>query len=75
MIGHYFFYAVANAGILSIGGWLVIHRQLTLGQLVASELIIILVLAAMDKLVILLQDWFDLLTSIEKNWPSARSAG
>ena len=66
VIGHYFFYAVANAGILGIGGWLVIHRQLTLGQLIASELIIILVLAAMDKLVALLPDWFDLLTSLEK---------
>jgi len=65
-IANYFFQAMASAGILGIGGWLVIHRQLTLGQLVASELVILILLAAMDKLVTMFQDWYDLLTAAEK---------
>ncbi|MBK8189563.1 MAG: ATP-binding cassette domain-containing protein [Vampirovibrionales bacterium] len=66
VVANYFFQALASAGILGIGGWLVIHRQLTLGQLVASELVILILLAAMDKLVTLFQDWYDLLTAVEK---------
>jgi ATP-binding cassette subfamily B protein len=49
-----------------MGGWLVIHRQLTLGQLVASELVILIMLSAMDKLITMFQDWYDLLTAVEK---------
>lgn len=65
-LANYFFQAVASAGILGLGGWLVIHRQLTLGQLVASELVILILLSAMDKLVTMFQDWYDLLTAVEK---------
>lgn len=65
-IANYFFQAVASAGILGIGGWLVINRQLTLGQLVASELVILILLAAMDKLITMFQDWYGLLTGVEK---------
>ena len=57
---------MGTAGILGIGGWLVIHRQLTLGQLVASELVILILLGAVEKLVLLFQDWYDLLTSLDK---------
>jgi ATP-binding cassette subfamily B protein len=63
---NYFFQAVASAGILGIGGWLVINRQLTLGQLVASELVVLILISATDKLVMMFQDWYDLLTSVEK---------
>jgi ABC-type bacteriocin/lantibiotic exporter with double-glycine peptidase domain len=63
---HYLFHAVASAGVLAIGGWLVINRQLTLGQLVASEIIILSVLAALEKLVGLLETFYDLLTGIDK---------
>jgi ABC-type bacteriocin/lantibiotic exporter with double-glycine peptidase domain len=64
--GMYLSYAVASAGILSIGGWLVINRQLSLGQLVAAELIVVSILAAFEKLVLLLDPFYDLLTSLDK---------
>ncbi|MBL8151016.1 MAG: ATP-binding cassette domain-containing protein [Blastocatellia bacterium] len=64
--GNFLFNAVASAGILAVGGWLVINRQLTLGQLVASELIIITVLSSLDKLIKLLEVVYDLLTGIDK---------
>jgi ABC-type bacteriocin/lantibiotic exporter with double-glycine peptidase domain len=58
--------AMASAGILAIGGWLVISRQLTLGQLVAAELIVVSILSAIDKLVDLLETGYDLLTGLDK---------
>lgn len=62
----FFIEAFASAGVLAIGGWLVIHGQLTLGQLVASELIILMVLSAIDKIIQKLGSWYDLLTAIDK---------
>lgn len=64
--GNYAFNAIAFTGVLGIGGWLVINRQLTLGQLVASELIIVSVLGALDKLIRLLEPFYDLLTGLDK---------
>ncbi|MEB3244484.1 MAG: ATP-binding cassette domain-containing protein [Vampirovibrionales bacterium] len=77
---NYLFQAFANAGILAIGGWLVIHNQLTLGQLVAAELVMVILLAAIDKLVMMAPDWYDLLTSLDKigtvaDLPQERSGG
>ena len=65
-IGNYLFQAIASAGTLGIGGWLVINRQLTLGQLVAAELIVVAVLAALDKLIRLADVVYDLLTALDK---------
>lgn len=41
--------AIASSLLLGVGGWLVIHRQLTLGQLVAAELIVSLVVSGFSK--------------------------
>lgn len=64
--GNYLFRAIAGAGVLGIGGFLVIDRQLTLGQLVAAEVIIVGVLEALEKLIRLLETVYDLLTSVDK---------
>jgi ATP-binding cassette subfamily B protein len=64
--GNYLFRAIAGAGVLGIGGFLVIDRQLTLGQLVAAEVIIVGVLEALEKLIRLLETIYDLLTSVDK---------
>lgn len=63
---HYIFRAAASAGVLAIGGWLVINRQLTLGQLVAANLVIISMLSAIEKLFGLLESYYDLLTAVDK---------
>ena len=65
-VGNYVFQAVASAGLLGIGGWLVINRQLTLGQLVAAELIVASVLASIEKLARQSEPLFDLLTGLDK---------
>ncbi|MBY0405859.1 MAG: ATP-binding cassette domain-containing protein, partial [Cyanobacteria bacterium] len=65
-IGNYLFQAIASAGILGVGGFLVVDRQITLGQLVASEIVVVSVLSAIDKLIQLIPDMYDLLTGVDK---------
>ncbi len=58
--------AVASALLLGLGGWLVIGRQLSLGQLVAAELIVTSVLAAFVKFGKHLEAYYDLLAAADK---------
>ncbi len=58
--------AVASASLLSIGGWLVLRAELTLGQLVASELIVASIVAAILKLGKHLESWYDALAAVDK---------
>lgn len=52
--------AIAATALLSMGGYLVIQQQLTLGQLVAAELIVGTVLAAFAKFGVKLSSLYDL---------------
>jgi ABC-type bacteriocin/lantibiotic exporter with double-glycine peptidase domain len=58
--------AVANAAVLGIGGALVIGRQLSLGQLVAAELIVTVVVSSLAKIGKYLETYYDLLSAIDK---------
>jgi ABC-type bacteriocin/lantibiotic exporter with double-glycine peptidase domain len=57
---------VAGTALLGLGGYLVINRQLTLGQLVAAELIVTLVVASAAKLGKYAEAYYDLLSGAEK---------
>lgn len=56
----------ANVSLLLIGGWLVMEGELTLGQLVAAELVVALVVAGMTKIGKLTESFYDLLASVTK---------
>lgn len=58
--------AVASTALLGIGGWLVIDGKLTLGQLVAAELIVTAVVASFAKLGKQLESFYDLMAAVEK---------
>lgn len=58
--------AVAAACLLGIGGFLVINGQLTLGQLVASELIVVVVVSSFAKLGKHMESYYDLLAACDK---------
>jgi putative ABC transport system ATP-binding protein len=64
--GSFALQAVASSALLGIGGWLVISRQLTLGQLVASELIVTLMMSAFTKFGKQLEVFYDLCAAIDK---------
>lgn len=58
--------AIASSALLAVGGMLVLEGELTLGQLVASELIVNAVLASVAKLGKHLEAWYDALTAADK---------
>ena len=58
--------ATASAVLLGLGGWLVIERQLTLGQLVAAELIVSTVVSAIAKFGKHLEAYYDMVAAVEK---------
>jgi ABC-type bacteriocin/lantibiotic exporter with double-glycine peptidase domain len=57
---------MASVGLLAIGGWLVIARQLTLGQLVAAELVVALIGAGLGNLGKHLEKFYDAATATAK---------
>lgn len=65
-IGALVLQVVASAALLGLGGWLVVQRELTLGQLVAAELIVAAVTSSMSKLGKMLDSGYDLLTALDK---------
>ena len=63
MIG---FKVIVTASLLLIGGALVLNQEMNIGQFVAAEIIILLVIQSVEKLIIGLESLYDVLTSIEK---------
>ncbi|WP_272150329.1 peptidase domain-containing ABC transporter [Tenacibaculum aiptasiae] len=60
------FKVIVTAGLLLIGGFLVLNQQMNIGQFVAAEIIILLVINSVEKLIVGLESFYDVLTSIEK---------
>jgi len=53
-------------GLLAIGGILVMEQHMNIGQFVAAEIIIILVINSVEKLILSLETIYDVLTALEK---------
>lgn len=60
------FKVIITAGLLLMGGFLVLNQQMNIGQFVAAEIIILLVINSVEKLILGLESFYDVLTSIEK---------
>ncbi|WP_420316434.1 peptidase domain-containing ABC transporter [Ekhidna sp.] len=60
------FKAVVTGGLLILGTLLVVQREITLGQFVASEVIIILVLGSVEKIIMYMDVVYDMLTAVDK---------
>lgn len=66
-----FYYMIAFktlviAALLILGIFLVVDRQITLGQFVASDIIIVLIVSSVEKLITSIDTIFDLVTATEK---------
>ncbi len=55
-----------TGGLLVLGCILVVQREINIGQFVASEIIIILIMNAVEKIIIKLDTVYDVLTSLDK---------
>ena len=65
-IGFLALYAVASAVLLGVGGWLVIRNELTLGQLVAAELILSAVFISLTRTSGLLEEFYEVCAALYK---------
>jgi ABC-type bacteriocin/lantibiotic exporter with double-glycine peptidase domain len=60
------FKALIATALLAIGGVLVFQQRMNIGQFVAAEIIILMVISAVEKLIMSFETIFDVLTSLEK---------
>lgn len=60
------FKVIITACLLLIGGYLVLNQKMNIGQFVAAEIIILLVINSVEKIIIGLESLYDVLTSVEK---------
>jgi ABC-type bacteriocin/lantibiotic exporter with double-glycine peptidase domain len=58
--------AIASSALLGLGGYLVVRNELTLGQLVAAELIVLVLVGSFVKLGKSLESYYDLMAAMDK---------
>lgn len=60
------FKVLVTAAMLSMGAYLMITQQLTVGQFIAAEIVILTILNSVEKLIVNLDSVYDVLTAVEK---------
>ncbi|MBC7388936.1 MAG: ATP-binding cassette domain-containing protein [Opitutaceae bacterium] len=61
-----FFKTFVTGGLLVLGCMLILNEQINLGQFIASEIVIIMIMAAIEKIILKIDVVYDVLTGIEK---------
>jgi len=59
-------HALANTALLGLGGWMVIERQLSLGQLIAAELVVSAMIYGLTRLGKTLDSFYEMMASMDK---------
>ena len=65
-VGMVGFKIIVAAGLLIMGGKLVLDQQMNIGQFVAAEIIILLIMNSTEKLILSFETIYDVLTGVEK---------
>ncbi|MCB0477180.1 MAG: ATP-binding cassette domain-containing protein [Crocinitomicaceae bacterium] len=60
------FNVVVASGLLALGGILVMEQLMNIGQFIAAEIIVLLIMNSVEKLIVSLETIYDVLTSVEK---------
>lgn len=60
------FKTIVTGVLLALGGILVVDNQISIGQFVAAEIVVLLILNNVEKVILTLADVYDLLTGLEK---------
>jgi ABC-type bacteriocin/lantibiotic exporter with double-glycine peptidase domain len=60
------FKTIITAGLLIVGSLLVIEQEINLGQFVAAEIIILIILTSVEKLLLSIETIYDVLTATHK---------
>jgi len=65
-VGALVLHTLANTALLGMGGWMVIERQLSLGQLIAAELVVNAMVYGLTRLGKTLDNFYELVASVDK---------
>ncbi|MCB0795382.1 MAG: ABC transporter ATP-binding protein [Flavobacteriales bacterium] len=60
------FKVVITLSLLALGGILVMEEQMNLGQFVAAEIVVLLLMAAVEKVILSIESVYDVLSALEK---------
>lgn len=60
------FKTITIAGLLVVGSSLVMSNQINIGQFVAAEIVVLLVVNSVEKLILSMETIYDVLTAVEK---------
>jgi len=60
------FKVLITFALLALGSYLVINNQMTIGQFVAAEIVVILVIGNVEKLILTMEVIYDVLTALDK---------
>jgi ABC-type bacteriocin/lantibiotic exporter with double-glycine peptidase domain len=60
------FKTIITASLLFLGSYLVINNQINIGQFVAAEIVVIQIIASVEKLILDMDTIYDVLTGLEK---------
>ncbi len=60
------FKVIITAAMLIVGSLLLVNQQLNIGQFIAAEIVILMVINSVEKLIANLDNVYDILTSVEK---------
>lgn len=60
------FKVLITFALLALGSYLVINNQMTIGQFVAAEIVVILVIGNVEKLILTMEAIYDVLTALDK---------
>lgn len=74
------FKVLVTLSLLVLGGMLVMNEQMNIGQFVAAEIVILLLMGAVEKIILRIETVYDVLTALEKvgsvtDLPLERAAG
>jgi len=60
------FKVIITAAMLIVGALLLVNQQLNIGQFIAAEIVILMVINSVEKLILNLEKVYDVMTSLEK---------
>jgi ABC-type bacteriocin/lantibiotic exporter with double-glycine peptidase domain len=60
------FKVIITAVMLGVGSYLLVTQQLNIGQFIAAEIVILMVISSVEKIIVYLDKVYDVLTSLEK---------
>lgn len=60
------FKTIVTGTLLLLGSYLVVENRINIGQFVAAEIVVLLILSSVEKLILTMETIYDVLTAVEK---------